>query len=101
VATGPSAETFSLYPYLMKKATEDTDAGIVTHPRPSRRYPAKILNDLDFADDIALLESSIPNAQAQLTRTAEDLGLFISVPKTEFMTINCNPQPPLEHMDSQ
>ena len=39
-----------------------------SHPRQSRRHPAKILNDLDFADDIALLESSIPSAQ--LTRTA-------------------------------
>ena len=65
----------------------------------SRRHPVKILNDLDFADDIFLLESSIPSAQAQLTRTAaaaEQLGLIISVPKTEYMTINCNPQPPLQ-----
>ena len=56
--------------YLMRKATENTESGVVTHPRRSRRYPAISLNDLDFfADDIALLESSIPNAQAQLTRT--------------------------------
>ena len=83
----------------MKKATEGTDSGVVTHPRQSRRHQAKILNDLDFADDIALLESSIPSAQAQLTRAAaaaEHLGLIISVPKTEYMTTNCNPQPPLQ-----
>ena len=88
-----------LIDYLMKRATEDTESGIVTHPRQSRRHPAKFLNDLDFADDIALLESSIPNAQVQLTRTAaaaEHLGLIISVPKTEYMTVNCNPQPSLE-----
>ena len=88
-----------LIDYLMTKATEDTDSGVVTHPRQSRRHPAKILNDLDFADDIALLESSIPSALAQFTRTAtaaEQLGLIISVPKTEHMTINCNPQPPLQ-----
>ena len=88
-----------LIDYLMMKATEDTDSGVVTHPRQSRRHPAKILNDLDFADDIALLESSIPSAQSQLTSTAaaaEQLGLIISVPKTEYMTINCNPQPPLQ-----
>ena len=39
------------------------------------------------------------NAQAQLSRTAtaaEDFGLVISVPKTEYMTVNCNPQPLLE-----
>ena len=55
-----------LIDYLMKKATEDTDSGVVTNPRQSRRHPAKILKDLDFADDIALLETSIPYAQAQL-----------------------------------
>jgi len=88
-----------LIDYLMKTATADTDSGIVTHPRQSRRHPAKILNDLDFADDIALLESSILRAQAQLSRTAtaaEHLGLIISVPKTEYMTVNCNSQPPLQ-----
>ena len=46
--------------------------------------------DLDFADDIALLESSMRNGQAQLSRTsteAEDLDLVIRVPKTEYMTV--------------
>ncbi|KAI8486765.1 hypothetical protein Bbelb_355130 [Branchiostoma belcheri] len=88
-----------LVDYLMKKSIEDTCSGVVTHPRQSSRHPAKILNDLNFADDIALLEASIPKAQSQLNRTAtagEQLGLVISVPKTEYMTINCNPQPPLE-----
>ena len=59
----------------------------------------KSLNDLDFADDIALLESSISRAQAQLTKTAEaaaNLGLVISAPKTEYMIVNCNPQPALQ-----
>ena len=68
----------------MKKAAADVDSGVVTHTRRARRYPAKI--------DIALLVSCIPQAQAQLTRTAETakyLGLIISVPKTEYMTGNC------------
>ena len=85
--------------FLLKKATSDNDSGIVTHPRRSRRFPAKVLNDLDFADDIALLESTMSQAQAQLTRTADaakDLGLIISVPKTEYMTANCSPHPPLQ-----
>ena len=88
-----------LVDYLLKKATSQLDSGVVTHPRRSRRHPAKSLNDLDFADDIALLESSISRAQAQLTKTAEaaaDLGLVISTPKTEYMTVNCNPQPALQ-----
>ena len=79
--------------------TCEADSGAVTHPRQSRQYPAKSLNDLDFADDIALLESSIPRAQSQLSRTtdaAADLGLIITAPKTEYMTINCHPKPPLQ-----
>ena len=88
-----------LVDYLLKKATSQLDSRVVTHPRRSRRHPAKSLNDLDFADDIALLESSISRAQAQLTKTAEaaaDLGLVISAPKTEYMTVNCNPQSALQ-----
>ena len=88
-----------LVDYLLKKAMLQLDSGVVIHPRRSRRHPAKSLNDLDFADDIALLESSISRAQAQLTKTAEtaaDLGLVISAPKTEYMTVNCNPQPALQ-----
>ena len=88
-----------LVDYLLKKATSQGDSGVVTHPRRSRRHPAKSLNDLDFADDITLLESSISRAQAQLTKTTEvaaNLGLVISAPKTEYMTVNCNPQPALE-----
>ena len=87
-----------LVDYLLSKAS-GPDSGVVTFPRQSRRYPAKMLNNLDFADDIALLESSMSRAQSQLTRTADaaaDLRLVISAPKTEFMTINCHPQPPLQ-----
>jgi hypothetical protein len=41
-----------LVDFLLKKATSDPDldSGVVTHPRRSRRYPAQVLNDLDFAD---------------------------------------------------
>ena len=48
-----------LVDYLLKKATSDLDSGVVTHPRRSRGYPMKVLNDLDFTDDIALLEFTI------------------------------------------
>ena len=85
-----------LVDYLLAKATSDIDSGIVTHPRRSRCYPAIVLNDLDVADDIALLESTTSQAQTQLSRTAaaaKDLGLIISTSKTEYMSKNCNPQP--------
>ena len=84
--------------YFLGKAS-GPDSGVVTCPRRSRRYPAKMLNDLDFADDIALLESSTLRDQFQLTRTADaaaELGLVIGAPKTQFMTIHFHPQPPLQ-----
>ena len=87
-----------LVDYLLGKASGN-DSGVVTCPRQSGIYSAKRLNDLNFADDITLLESSMSWAQSQLTRTADaaaDLGPVISAPKTEFMTINCHPQPPLQ-----
>ena len=43
----------SLIDYLMKRATEDTETGIVTHPRQSRRHPAK------FQKTWTLLETCI------------------------------------------
>lgn len=36
--------------YLLGEAS-GPDSGVVTRPRQSRRYPANMLNDLDFADD--------------------------------------------------
>ncbi|KXJ22332.1 hypothetical protein AC249_AIPGENE23105 [Exaiptasia diaphana] len=57
--------------YVMSQSTRDSDSGLLTHPKRSRRYPAKYLNDLDFADDICLLESSTPRAQVQLDRTVD------------------------------
>ena len=88
-----------LVEYLLAKATSDIDSGIVTHPRRSRRYPAIVLNDLDFADDIALLESTTSQVQTQLSRTAaaaKDLGLIISTSTTEYMSKNCNHRPALQ-----
>lgn len=58
-----------LVDYLLLRSS-DGDSGVLTCPRKSRRYPAKVLNDLDFADEIALLEASISSAQSQLTRTS-------------------------------
>ena len=58
-----------LVDYLLLRSS-DGDCGVLTCPRKSGRYPAKVLNDLDFADGLALLESSISRAQSQLTRTA-------------------------------
>jgi len=73
--------------YIMKRS--EGNHGFTTVPRRSSRYPKEVVNDLDFADDIALLENSFEQAQAQLNTVAEEasrIGLVINTQKTEFMT---------------
>ena len=62
--------------------------GFVTHPRRSRRDPAKISNDMDLAADITLLSSSKKDAQLQLrshNEAVKEVGLPINIEKTEVM----------------
>ena len=73
--------------YTMKRS--EGNHGFTTVPRRSSRYPKEVVNDLHFADDIALLENSFEQAQAQLNTVAEEamkIGLVINTQKTEFMT---------------
>ena len=86
------------------------DYGLTIHPRQSRRVPAVKVTDLDFADDLALLSNTIQDAQSllhDLEVAAEKVGLFMNASKTEFMTINIDPEEasikanngdPLEHV---
>ena len=72
--------------FIMKQS-EGTQ-GFITAPRRSSRYPRELINDLDFADDIALFENSLKEAQVQQKRTAAEakkIGLVINTKKTEFM----------------
>ena len=71
----------------------EKDYGFITHPRESSRLLIQRLNDLDYADDIALFESSQERAQEQLTecsKTALNVGLEINIGKTKEMIINNN-----------
>ena len=75
--------------YVMSNSEEDF--GFIYEQRTSSRHPAKTINDLDFADDIALLENSIELANKQLQKlanVAKEVGLEINVDKTEYMTFN-------------
>lgn len=72
--------------------------GFTMQERQSSRHPAKALFDLDFADDIALLEGgsnntqrNIENSQAQLITTAKwarRVGLEVNIKKTEAFSTN-------------
>ena len=57
----------------------------------SRRYPAKIITDVDYADDIALLENTPAQAESLLHRSeraAGGISLYINADKTEYMCFN-------------
>jgi hypothetical protein len=73
--------------WVMKKTTEDKkrglQLGILGH-----------LEDLDFADDLALISETIKHLQAKtdrLVKYAGQVGLFVNVKKTEIMNIPTNP----------
>ena len=76
--------------YALRSAITDSD-GLTLKRRRSSRHPAAVLADLDYADDIALLENTIKSAQDLLNRVekaCQDVGLFLNAPKTKYMDLN-------------
>ena len=53
----------------------------------SRRYPAKTITDVDYADDIALLANTSAQAET-LEQAAASIGLHVNAHKTEYMYFN-------------
>ena len=53
----------------MKKS--EKDFGFTTHLRKSQRHQQRKLHDLDYADDIALLETNLYESQKQLDETCK------------------------------
>ena len=54
----------------------------------SRRYPAQTITDVDYADDIALLENTPAQAKMLLhglKRTASGIGLHANADKMEYI----------------
>ena len=78
--------------YIMRHALKDINqsTGIVLERRKSRRHPELRLHDLDFADDIALLSSSIEAAEILLQHIEEAsncVGLHLNVGKTKTLLV--------------
>ena len=76
--------------YALRSAISDAD-GLTLKRRRSSHHPAVVLSDLDYADDIALLENTIKSAQDLLNRVekaCQDVGLFLNAPKTKYMHLN-------------
>ena len=59
----------------------------------SRRYPAKTITDVDYADDVTLLANKPVHAESQLfslERAAGGIGLHVNAYKTEYICFNKN-----------
>ena len=76
--------------YALRKAIDKSD-GLTLSRRRSRRHPSVHLADLDFADDIVLIDESIREAERVLHKVelaTQSIGLFLNVQKTKYMHMN-------------
>ena len=81
--------------WVMRNAEID-DLGFITRKSQSRRIAEKKVGDLEYADDIGLLENTTENAQKQLdalSDVAKEVGLLINIDKTKVLAKNINPTP--------
>lgn len=70
-----------------------TEFGFTLTKSRSSRYPAEIITDVDYADDLALLSDTIDEATELLhlvETAASEIGLYINSGKTEFIAYNQN-----------
>ena len=78
--------------YALTQALEGKEElGFTLVPRRSRRHPAKIISDLDYADDIATISNTVQEAQKliyQLETAAAEVGLHINAKKTQCINYN-------------
>ena len=89
--------------YALRQAIDgrEEELGFTIIPRKSRRVPAVVATDLDFADDISLLSDSIGKAQELLhsvERECKRTGLTLNAKKTKVMALNL-PDPTVKTMD--
>lgn len=81
---------FIIVDYVLKVSIS-TEHGFEHQRRKSSRSPARMIADLDYADDIAILESSVKRAMELVQRTSDKaslVGLLINEDKTECMVLN-------------
>ena len=79
--------------YVMRQtfAGREKELGFTLYRKRSRRKPAVTVSDLDFADDLALLNEKMDQSQEVLNRLeteAERVGLYCNAKKTVFQAFN-------------
>ena len=90
--------------FALRRAIEgrEEELGFTLHRRRSRRTGPKVVTDLDFADDIALLSDRVEQAKAMLESVETEcaqVGLMINASKTKFMAYNINEEIELKTLD--
>ena len=76
---------------LRVSADDNNNLGLTLTKARSRRYPAKTISDIDYADDLALTSDTIEEATQilhHLEVAAKEIGLRINAKKTEFISFN-------------
>lgn len=76
--------------WILKQSLDKPNVGLTLTPRRSSRYPADMLSDLDFADDITLLDDDEQGLQASTSRVntyGAQVGLNINKSKTKVMPV--------------
>ena len=77
--------------YQLRNLDQNKNLGFTLGKQLSRRYPAEMLTDADFADDLALLSGKIGNAEKLLNileTAAVSVGLYMNTTKTKFIAVN-------------
>ena len=77
--------------YVLRNLDQNKNLGFTLRKQLSRRYPAEMLTDADFADDLVLLSDKIGNAEKLLNileTAAASVGLYMNTTKTKFIAVN-------------
>ena len=72
-------------------ADRENELGFTLYRQRSRRKPAVTVSDLDFADDLAIINEEMEHAQEVLNKLeteAERVGLYCNAKKTVFQAYN-------------
>ena len=78
--------------YVLRTSLDKQNSfGFTLVERQSRRYPAKKVTDVGYADDLALIADTVSDASKllhSLETAAGDIGLYVNAGKTEFISYN-------------
>lgn len=76
--------------YVLRTSVDKLqEHGLTLNRQKSKRHPAKIITDADYADDLALFADTTAKAELllhSLEKAASGIGLYVNADKTEYMS---------------